>query len=358
MPTFSDFMNSLLGHETQQPPKGAGVSATVSLHPDNATEPPKTVNSKVLYILYNPVVDATSGVKLSDYMKWGQPDDMINDFIGEILTLSNGLVRYQIAQRIELNEIPVLADGFKYTVQGLLDVLTNKAPMHNPAGVDYNAIINRFNILQSVANGDIDEVWLMGFPYAGFYESIMGGAESFWCNAPALTTTSSCNRRFVIMGFSYERQVGEMLHSYAHRCESIMAQVYNCQDFLAWAYRPNRSPATITPGQKLNFFQRYILFDQIAPGQAAVGTVHYAPNSTQDYQYGNQASVKSECYDWTNFPNFKGDVRSVSTSEWGGGDDGAFQRWWLGHMPKIAGRINGIHNNWWQYVSDPNNVGS
>ena len=87
----------------------------------------------------------------------------------------------------------------------------------------------------------------MGFPYAGLYESVMGGAGALWCNAPPLANTGSCQRRFVIMGFSYEREVGEMLHSYNHRCESILAQVFNSQDFLVWTYKPNRTPATIVP---------------------------------------------------------------------------------------------------------------
>jgi len=30
--------------------------------------------------------------------------------------------------------------------------------------------------------------------------------------------------------------------------------------------------------------------------------------------------------------------------------------WWLSHFPKVAGRKNGIHNNWWQYIANPNYV--
>jgi hypothetical protein len=195
----------------------------------------------------------------------------------------------------------------------------------------------------------------MGFPYAGLYESVMGGAGALWCNAPPLANTGSCQRRFVIMGFSYEREVGEMLHSYNHRCESILAQVFNSQDFLVWTYKPNRTPATIVPGQNINLFERFITFDQIAPGRAAIGTVHYAPNSVKDYDLGNPNPVKSECYDWLKFPNFQGDVRVVTAQEWGGEEE-SYQQWWLKHLPKTAGRKNGIHNNWWQYIANPNNV--
>ena len=118
---------------------------------------------------------------------------------------------------------------------------------HAPQGIDYQALLERFNVLQRIERREIDEVWVMGFPYAGLYESVMGGAGAFWCNAPPLPNTDTCKRRFVIMGFSYEREVGEMLHSYNHRCESILAQVFNCLDFLAWSYKPNRVPPLSAP---------------------------------------------------------------------------------------------------------------
>ncbi len=359
MPSFSDFLNSLLGLRPQQPAPTttAGGVSHANLPLDDPNEPAQITNARVMLIIYNPIINSSAGVKLSDQPGWSDPDQLVNDFIGELLQVSGGMARYQIVQRTELNEFPILADGFQYTAQTFLSVLQGLTPPHTPVGVNYNLILSRFNILQGIANNLYDEVWVMGFPYAGFYESIMAGAGAFWCNAPALQGTSACPRRFVVMGFSYERSVGEMLHSYAHRCESILAQVFNCQGFLAWAYKPNRTPATVSPDLRLNLFQRFICFDQIAPGRAAVGTVHYAPNSTKDYDWNNQAAVQSECYDWLNFPNFKGDIRPVKNTEWGSGDDRLYQLWWLGHLPKVAGRQGGIHNNWWQYVANPNNVG-
>ncbi len=353
--SFSDFLKSLFG---AKPPvvSGTVVTGQPKTLPDSSDEPPQICNPKVLVLVYNPTMDAATGKKAVEFMNWSRPDDLVATCIGDILQASNGLVRYQVAKRIELDEFPVLTDGFAYTASSFLDVFQHGAPPHNPSGIDYNAILKRFNILQCIADGTYDEVWVMGFPYAGLYESTMGGAGAFWCNAPALANTAECARRFVIMGFSYERQVGEMLHSYNHRCESIMAKVFNCEDFLAWAYKPNRTPATVTRDQKLNHFQRFMLFALIAPGQAAVGLVHFPPNGVKDYDLGNPTMVKSECYDWLQFPNFKGDVRMISSTEWGGGDERNYQSWWLKHLPKVAGRQNGIHNNWWQYVANPNNV--
>ncbi len=352
--SLSDFLKSLFGTKPATP--GTGATGQAAPLPDSTNEPPQICSPKVLLLIYNPTMDSASGKKMVQYMNWSRPDDLVGRFIGDVLQASNGLVRYQIAQRIELDEFPVLVDGFSYTPATYLDVVRHGAPAHNPTGIDYGAILNRFNILQRIADRTFDEVWVMGFPYAGLYESIMGGAGAFWCNAPALLNTASCARRFVVMGFSYERQVGEMLHSYNHRCEAILAKVFNSQDFLMWAYKPGRAPATINPGQALNYFQRFVLFDLIAPGKAGVGLVHYPPNGIKDYDLGNPNHVQSECYDWLKFPNFNGDMRMISSSEWGGGDERAYQSWWLKHLPRVAGRQNGIHNNWWQYIANPNNV--
>jgi hypothetical protein len=345
-----DLINSLFGGKSKPAPPARPQEI-----PDSPDEPAQITNPKVLLLIYNPTVDAATGKKLSEFMNWPRPDDLVGHFISDVLQVSGGLARYQIAQRLELDDFPALVDGFRYTAQDYLDVIRAGKPAHNPQGLDYQALLKQFNIPQRVANNEFDEVWVMGFPYAGLYESTMGGAGAFWCNAPPLPNTASCPRRFIIMGFSYEREVGEMLHSYNHRCESIMARTFNCQDFLTWAYKTNRVPASIKPDQTLNLFQRFILFDQIAPGKAAVGTVHYAPNGVKDYDLGNPNPVTSECYDWLNYPNFKGDIRTVTAQDWGGNEE-SYQQWWLNHMPKTAGRKNGIHNNWWQYVANPNNV--
>ncbi|HEX2990634.1 MAG TPA: hypothetical protein VHO49_08135, partial [Anaerolineales bacterium] len=190
-----------------------------------------------------------------------------------------------------------------------------------------------------VARDEIDEVWIFNFPHAGFYESIMAGPGAFWCNAPPLKHTEASGRRFVIMGFSYERGVGEMLENLGHRVESIMHKTFERLEGAD------------------NLWERFCRYDKISPGNAALGNVHFAPNSDRDYDWNNPSTVLSECDDWLyNFPNFMGVKRAVTASDWGNGDTRRHHRWWLNHLPKTAGRRNGIHNNWWQYIMNPNNV--
>lgn len=355
---FWDFLKSWREGKPTPPTGAAGadVSGVARVFPDSPDEPAQITNSRVLLIVLNPVMDLSTGKKLDATMGWARPDDLVGRFIADVLQASGGLVRYQIAQRVEVDEFPALGDGFRYTPQTYLAAMHPGGAPHIPPGIDYGAIFKRFEVLSRIANREFDEVWVMGFPYAGLFESVVAGAGGFWCNAPPLANTSGCKRRFVTMGFSYERDVGEMLHSYNHRCEAILAKVFNSLEFLAWAYKPNRVPVTISAARPLNLFERFILFDQIAPGRAAIGSVHYAPNGARDYDLGNPRPVASECYDWLQFPEFQGDVRMVSASEWGGGGERAYQRWWLAHLPKTAGRKNGIHNNWWQYIANLDNV--
>jgi hypothetical protein len=333
-----DFIASLFGRKKPTPPPQSDIPVEPV---DDPNEPAKVTVSKVLVIVYDPVMDPANGKKLSERMGWRRTEELATGFMSDIVQFSHGMARYQVVERIDVDEFPAKVDGFRYTPQTFMDVLRNISSPHMPQEVDYHAILNQFNVLSRVANNEIDEAWVFGFPHAGFYESRMAGPGAFWCNAPALKNTESSGRRFVIMGFSYERGVGEMLESFGHRVESTLVKTFGH-----------------LKGDE-NLWQRFIRYEKVAPGKAAVGNIHFAPNSERDYDWNNSSTVKSECYDWLlNFPDFKGDIRNVTASEWGRGDIRAHHQWWLKHIPHVAGRQNGIHNNWWQYIIDPQKVGN
>lgn len=303
----------------------------------DSTEAAQVTRLRVLLIIYNPVMEP-GGRTLSALMGWRNPDVLVQDFISDIQETSRGLAQYHIVERIVLDEFPVKADGFRYTPQTYLDVLRRAVPPHAPERVDYAAILRRFDVLARVASNQVDEVWVFAFPHAGFYESTMGGAGAFWCNAPPLAGTESCPRRFIVMGFSYERGVGEMLEAFGHRAESMLAKTF-----------------AHTRGAD-NLYEKFTRYDKIAPGRAEVGNIHFAPNSEFDYDWGNMRVVTSFCDDWYNFPNFTGVPRQVTARDWGGGDIRAHHKWWLDHLPRANGQRNGIAHNWWQYVMDANRV--
>jgi hypothetical protein len=318
--------------------KPAGIpSGGTRTPPDSTTEPARITTSRVLLVIYNPLMDA-AGTKLISLKQWNDPDLLANTYIQDLLEVSGGLARYEIVQRIELNEFPALTDGFRYTPQSYLAVMNRTQAPHQPQYVDYQAIVTGLNIIPRILNHEIDDVWLFGGPQWGFFESTMCGAGAFWCNSQPQAWSANVARRFIIMGFNYERGVGEMIHSFGHRVESAMQRQYS----------------KIVGAD--NLYAQFALYDKVAPGQAEMGNVHFPPNAEKDYDYNNPRMVASNCDDWLNFPHFSNEVRLVNANEWGNGDMRILHKWWLKHLPKVAGRIHGVSNNWWQYALDPNQV--
>ncbi len=299
---------------------------------------PGPLQPKVLLIIFNPAVQEKRGARLADVFGWNSPDQLVEQFIKDIDYASYGLCQYQVAQRVEADAFPGKVDGFTYTSKEYLNAWQARQGFHQPDWVDYHIILNQFHIIPMIASGSIDEVWLVGFPYAGFYESRMVGPSSFWCNAPPLDGYDHTARRFVVMGFNYERGVGEMLESYGHRAESIMAKVFQN-----------------SPPDK-NLWERFIRHDLVNPGMAEVGNVHFAPNSRKDYDWGNQSLVPSRCDSWYRYPDLSGMPRMVNCQEWGSGDIRQHHLWWFRHFPHVQGQFYGISNNWWHYVAMPDSV--
>jgi hypothetical protein len=131
-----------------------------------------------------------------------------------------------------------------------------------------------------------------------------------------------------------------MLEDLGHRAESILSKVYE------------RAPG------EANLFKRFCRYDKTHPGQAECGDVHFAPNSARDYDWGNPTPVLSHCDNWYRFPDLSGAPRTVTCAEWGNGDIRGHHKWWLRHFPHFEGERNGISMNWWEYVIDPNRVGT
>lgn len=293
---------------------------------------------QVLLIVFNPVLEAFGGPGLWQHMRWNDPTALVQATINDLAECSDGRLQYRIVERVELDIHPTKIDGFHYDDRSLLDVLRRPSRAHRPDTLDYLRLVNDFDLAARVESGGVDEVWLMGYPYAGFWESTMAGQGAFFCNAPPVQGTERCRRRFVIMGFNYERGVGEMLEDFGHRAESILTYVFR-----------NHSADT-------HLWRQFCQYDQKAPRDAAVGTIHFAPNSVRDYDWGNPRPVPSTCDNWLDFPALSGDRRQVTCEEWGGGDIRAHHRWWLKHLPCVTGEAHGVANDWWGYVVDPNTV--
>lgn len=298
---------------------------------------PTPIYPRVLAIIHNPTLASERGRKLNQVLGWNDPDTLAQHYIRDVADATYAYAQYRIVERVEVNGFPVKLDGFRYTPENYLRNWRSRSGFHQPDAVDYRALLAEFDVVRKVNANLIDEVWLFGFPYAGYYESLMAGPRAFWCNAPALENTGA-NRRFVVMGFNYERRVGEMLEDLGHRAESILTKVYER-----------------TYGDA-NLWERFTRYDKTHPGRAECGNVHFAPNSTRDYDWGNFRPVTTKCDDWLKFPNFTGQTRAANCSEWGNGDIRLHHLWWFRHFAHVDGQTNGISNNWWEYVINPERV--
>ncbi len=297
---------------------------------------PPPVTPKVSLLIFDPILPSQSGRRLQQVMGWNNPDTLVQQYIQDVAQISYGYARYEIAERIVIADFPVKQDGFTYTPDQYLQAM-RAGGFHQPDQVNYNAILAAHHLVEKVNQGAIDEVWLMGFPYAGFFESRMAGPGAFWCNAPPLEHTGA-KRRFVIMGFNDQRGVGEMLEDLGHRTEAILERVFR----------------SVPDSQ--NLWKRFTRHDQTNPGLSEVGSIHFAPNSRKDYDWGNPSAVLSRANTWLNYPNLSGSPHRLTSAEWGGGDIRAHHKWWFRHLPHVTGETNGIANNWWRYVIDPNTV--
>jgi hypothetical protein len=292
---------------------------------------------RVLVVVHDPPVPSRGGRRLHEVFGWQDPDALVAQYIGDLALASHGLLRYEVTERLQADFFPVKRDGFRYSAESYLAAWRTRR-FHQPDALDYHAQLAAFDLLGRYDRGEMDEAWFLSFPYSGDYESLMVGPGAFWCNAPPLAGTGHCRGRFVVMGFNYERDVGCMLENFGHRVESIMTEVF----------RRHR------PGE--NLWELFTRYDRAAPGAAHCGNVHFAPNSEQDYDWGNRRPVPSRCDAWWAFPELSAPPRLVDCREWGDGDMRAHHLWWLRHLPHMAGETYGVANNWWRYVADPNLV--
>lgn len=325
-----------------------------------------TLEPRVLLLIHNPVIEQFAGRRLREVIGWNDPDWLCGQCIFDLAQVSRGRVNYRIVERIELDEWPVKQDGFRYDDAAYINNWRAARGWHQPDTVDYPALLASCDFVRKLEAGRVDELWLMGFPYAGYYESCMGGRGAIWCNGPVIPGAERVSRRFVVMGFNYERGVGEMLEDFGHRAESILEHVFA---------RAPRVPPPGDPAPSLRaggwlsrliddarkgaagadgwgtLWEHFTRHDRAAPGRAACGNVHFAPNSERDYDWGNRRAVASTADDWLDYPRLTGRARPMHCADWGNGDIRAHHKWWFERFPRADGQTDyGVLHDWWRYV--------
>ncbi|AKM79069.1 MAG: hypothetical protein UX85_C0003G0135 [Candidatus Beckwithbacteria bacterium GW2011_GWB1_47_15] len=294
--------------------------------------PNQATATKVVVLNYRPILESQDKVKLYDYYNWQDPQQLTNQLVQDFKTVSDYYVNYQIVNWQDIDDFPVKESGFDFTDESYLDCMAQGNC--DAATADYLKILDQFNICDRVNDNQIDELWIWGGPWFGFYESRLAGPDTFWYNSPPLAGTG-CQRQLPIMGLNYQRQINEALESFGHRAESALTQAFG-----GWAQ--NRTA---------HDWDKFALVKAQSPNYdySGCGSIHYAPNSVTDYDWSNQTYVPSTCQDWVNYPDLTEAKQNLNCQAWNcSGYD--FHKYWFSHLPRVSGSTASRLNNWWKYI--------
>jgi len=289
----------------------------------------------VLVLNFDPLIPQLGNRPVHEALEWNDPRDLAEGYIQAVSEVSGGAVRYRVVEWRDIDSFIPKTDGFLYTAETFLECWRNREICHDPDGSDYPRLVREHGVVPLIDDDIIDELWLFGAPYFGFWESAMAGPGAFYINGGIYAEVPS-SRPFAIMGFSYERGVAEMLHNLSHRTEATMEHFYG-------GWEVDRLDTN---------WARFAANAHQSNGVAAVGTGHFPPNGEDHYDYENPRIVTSSARDWLFYPDLTGRSDEVSCETWGGPDYHLnYMRWWFSHLPR-AGGINpdGRLNNWWEYI--------
>ena len=290
---------------------------------------------RVLVLDFDPVIPDSGRRRAHRAFGWGDPRQLADGYAEDVRAASGGRMSYRVVEWRTLDEFPVKRDGFRYTPASYASCLRLNTTCHNPDALDYEAMIRQHRVAALVDSDKVDEVWLFGGPYFGYFEAAMAGPGAFDINGGPFPDVAA-KRAFAIMGFNSERGVAEMLHDLCHRVESTLSQVYG-----GW------EASALTTN-----WARFAANAHQSGGRAGVGSCHYPPNATADHDYANARAVPSDADDWLGYPRLTGSNRPVTRDSWGGPDyHRQYMRWWLARLPRAVGtNADGRLNDWWRYV--------
>lgn len=320
------------------------VSSIEFANPLTRARDNQTQRVRVLVLNFDPLVPSEENRHLYEIFNWSSPFDLASGYESAMERDSGGAVDFDIVDWRNLNEIPAMVDGYRYTPDQYVQNRRTNTGWHNGGGTDFLRIVAEQGIVPLINSGRVDEVWCFGDHYFALPgESWMAGPGSYFINGPTYPQVPT-RRAFACMGFSYERTVAEMLHNTGHRTEGTMNRVYG-----DW----NLAHPT-------NNWERFSANVDQSNGAAGVGTTHWPANAHGDYDYGNARTVMSWADDYLYYPNLTFTKRAVSSKSWSKEANPDYQRdyleWYFEHLPRAAGvNADGKQNNWYKYLYDFNN---
>jgi hypothetical protein len=309
-----------------------------SLSADNQQQ-----KAKVLVLSFDPVLPNKGGRTVNQAYGWKDPRAFAAAHAEAIERTSGGAVHFELSSIRTINQFPPLTSGRRYTPALYSDVVEGRAqPL--PGMMDYSRMLREQGVPAMIDAGQVDEVWVFGGPYFGYYETAMAGPGAFWVNGPAYTDVPS-QRPFVVAGFNTERFDGVLLHGNGHRIEATLTRAYGGWNLEA-------------PHDNWDLFGANAAQSS---GRAGAGSVHNPPNAAGAYDYSNARVVNSYA---DQFLSYAGPVNTsvripVSRATWqrfapsNRDDQDGYLAWWYVHIPRAAGtNADGRPNNWYKLVYD------
>jgi len=296
----------------------------------------REVAIRVLVLDFDPTIADSNSRPAHQAFGWSDPRVLADGYMADVAAASGGHIRYDVVEWRTLNAFPPKRGGYRYSAATYARCLTQTGTCHTPDGLDYERVLSEQGVARLVDGGAIDEVWLFGGPYFGYFEAAMAGPGAFDINGDAFVDFPT-TRALAIMGFNYERGVAEMLHDLCHRAEATLSRVYGGWD----------------ADRLVTTWARFAANAHQSNGRAGVGNCHYPPNATSEYDYANPRAVESDAGDWLRYPARTGKRSRVTKDTWGGPDyHRNYMRWWFQHLPRADGvGPDGKLANWWTYVT-------
>jgi len=314
--------------------------AAESQHPSDAMSP-KTIN--VIVINFDPVLKTRNGLKLHEYLHWSDPWKLTERMVEDARLTSHGFVHYRVVDKIEYDGFPTFRTGFSYTEAAFLEMWEKDRSKADKGMTSFKWLFKKFDLPARIQKEKVSEIWLWGAPYFAWDElhwktpgdRIPYQTKNPWFYRPY--DIPDIGRTIWIMGWNYERGEGEMLESYCHRIESVLSVTVG-----KGVWDPKHNPE--------NPWNRFSRVDKDFPGEAEVGTVHYAPNSLSDYDWSNTNKVWTYADDWLSYPELRRQRKFLNASTGGWNGIVNHHLWWMTHLPHKPGETDGFYNNWWQYI--------
>src|SRR5262245_28069315 len=87
----------------------------------------KTLRPRILLVIQNPIIQSEGGKKLTQVFGWRDPDQLVPGYIADLKDASHGLVEPEVVERVEVNDWPVMKDGFRYD-DGFVELWRKRQP--------------------------------------------------------------------------------------------------------------------------------------------------------------------------------------------------------------------------------------